>query len=215
MRKKVNLIIFDLDGTILDSKTDIINSVNSMLKAMGLKEKPFKEIEGFIGAGIQQLIVDSLESSDVMRVEEAVKIYKDIYRKHMFDNSILYPGTEKILKYFKDKKKAIMSNKSSEFIHMALKKFSIESFFVKVLGGDDENCRKPNPCPIFKLMKEFDASPQETVIVGDSLYDMKSGKDAGVLTCGVVYGIGYKEDVLASQPDFIIDNIVKLKDILM
>ncbi len=215
IKKKIDLILFDFDGTILDSETDIVNSVNLMLKKLGLKEKKHSQIAGFIGTGVKQLIIDSLESPDPARVQEAIKIYKDFYSVHMFDNTSLYPGVVEVLEHFKGKKKVIISNKSSEFIRMGVDKFGISKYFLKILSGDDENCRKPSPCPIINLIKEFNVSPRNSIIIGDSLFDIKSGKDAGILTCGVTYGIGKKEDVIVAKPDFVIDDIVKLKDILM
>ena len=131
-----------------------------------------------------------------------------------FDNTAMYPGVTDVLEYFKDKKKIIISNKSKEFIELSLKRFKIEKYFVRVSGGDDDNCRKPSPCPIIKVMGEFKVKPREAIIVGDSFLDIQTGINSGILTCGVTYGIGKKEDILALKPDFVIDRISKLKDIL-
>jgi phosphoglycolate phosphatase-like HAD superfamily hydrolase len=109
---------------------------------------------------------------------------------------------------------AIISNKSIEFTQLALGRFDIERYFLKVYGGDDDNCRKPNACPALNLMQELVIQPQSTVIVGDSGLDIQAGKNAGILTCGVTYGIGRKEDVISAKSDFVIDNVSKLKDIL-
>jgi len=214
MKKKVDLIIFDFDGTLVNSQADIINSVNKMLLALGLPGKRPEEIAGFIGTGLKQLIIDVLGEASASKLKEAVKLYKDIYRKHMFDNTAMYPGVMEALEYFKDKKKIVISNKSKEFIELSLKKFKIEKFFIKVSGGDDDNCRKPSACPIIKVMKEFKVKQSETIIVGDSFLDIQTGINAGIFTCGVTCGIGKKEDILALKPDFVIDRISKLKDIL-
>ena len=214
MKKKVDLIIFDLDGTLIDSKVDIISSVSHMLKALGLPPRNPVQIMGFIGKGVRQLIVDSLGEENLARTDEAVRIYKDIYRVHMFDTTTLYPNTREILEYFKGAKKAVMSNKSVEFSLLALERFGIEKYFLKVFGGDDDNCRKPSACPAINLMREFNVSPDKTIIVGDSALDVETGANAGILTCGVTYGIGPKEEVIRAKPDFVIDDIGELRGIL-
>lgn len=211
MKKKIDLIIFDLDGTLIDSKADIVNSVNHMLSALGLPERNSGEIAGFIGKGVRQLMLDCLGAGHSDRLNEATAIYKDIYRAHMFDTTTLYPNVAETLRIFKDKKKTIVSNKSAEFVRLALERFGIERYFLKILGGDDENYRKPNPLPLINLIKEFNAAKEKTIIVGDSPLDVESGRAAGILTCGVTYGIGRKEEVTAARPDFIIDDIGKLK----
>jgi len=214
MKKSVDLIIFDFDGTLVDSRADIVNSVNKMLSSLGFAQKSPEEVAGFIGTGLKQLIIDVLGTAKTPKLSEAIKLYKDIYRRHMFDNTTVYPGTADVLEYFKDKKKTIISNKSAEFIELSLKKFKIEKFFIKISGGDDDNCRKPSACPIINVMKELKAKQRETIIIGDSSLDIQTGINAGILTCGATYGIGKKEDILALKPDFIIDKISKLKDIL-
>lgn len=184
-----------------------------MLESLGLSVRPPSEISDFIGKGVKKLIEDSLGEDRPVSIGEAVKIYKDIYRKHMFDSTVLYPGALDVLKYFKNSKKAIMSNKSVEFIAMALKRFAVRDYFVKVLGSDDDKQRKPNAGPIINMLKEFQVNPRMAVIVGDSPLDIETGNNAGILTCGVTYGIARKEEILASKPDFIIGNIAELKDI--
>lgn len=211
MKKKIDLIIFDLDGTLIDSKVDIVSSVICALSALGLPERNPAEIAGFIGKGVRQLMLDCLGERHTDRLNEAAAIYKDIYRAHMFDTTTLYPNVAETLRIFKDKKKTIASNKSAEFIQLALERFGIERYFLKILGGDDENYRKPSPFPLINLIKEFNTAKEKTIIVGDSPLDVESGRAAGILTCGVTYGIGRKEEVTAAGPDFIIDDIGKLK----
>jgi len=214
MKKKVDLIIFDFDGTLVDSQKDIINSVNAMLAKAGLEPKKPSVISNFIGKGVKQLVIDALGDDKPLSIDAAVKIYKDIYREHMFDNTVLYPDTSGILKYFKDKIKVIISNKSAEFIKAALERFAIEEFFIKVSGADNEKYKKPSPRPILKMLTELKIKQAKAVIVGDSPLDIEAGANAGILTCGALYGIGKKEEVIASRPDFLISSISELKDII-
>jgi HAD superfamily hydrolase (TIGR01549 family) len=185
-----------------------------MLKALDLPARNPVQIMGFIGRGVRQLVVDSLGEENLAKTDDALRIYKDIYRVHMFDTTTLYPNVKEILEHFRSTKKAVMSNKSIEFTQLALERFGIEKYFLKVIGGDDDNCRKPSACPAINLMQEFNTSLDKTIIVGDSALDVQTGRNAGILTCGVTYGIGPKEDLIRAKPDFVIDNIGRLGDIL-
>lgn len=213
MKKKIDLIIFDFDGTLVDSKNDIVTSVNEMLEKIGLPRRTPSQIQDFIGSGVKKLVQDALGKNNRQDPDKAVDIYKDIYRRHMFDTTVLYEGAVETLKYFKNAKKAIISNKSIEFIKMSLGRFGISSYFAEVLGGDHDRERKPSPQPIIKMLQDFKIKPQRAVIAGDSALDIEAGANAGILTCGALYGIGRKEDVIASRPDFLINNITELKDI--
>jgi len=214
MKKKIDLIIFDFDGTLVDSKNDIIISVNEMLEKIGLPRRAPSQIQDFIGSGVKKLVQDALGKNGNQVFDRAVDMYKDIYRKHMFDTTVLYPGTVDVLKHFKNAKKAIISNKSIEFIKMSLERFGIASYFAEVFGGDHDRQRKPSPQPIIKMLQDFKVKPQRAVIVGDSQLDIEAGVNAGVLTCGALYGIGKKEEIVALRPDFLINSILELKDVL-
>ena len=192
---------------------DIVKSVNITLESVGLPARPPQETAAFIGKGVKDLIEDALGEDRPVSIGAAIKIYKDAYRRHIFDTTVLYPGTVETLKYFKNTRKAIMSNKSKEFIDMALDRFAIRQYFVKVAAGDDEKQRKPSIQPVIKMLEDFKVKPQRAVIVGDSPLDIETGNKAGILACGALYGIGKKEEVVASRPDFLITSISELKDI--
>jgi len=214
MKALVDLLIFDFDGTLVDSRDDIVTSVNLTLSELGLPERKPGEITGFIGTGVKQLMADALGTKDPEKIKKAVEVYKDFYRSHMFDRTRPYPNAEETLKYFDKKKKAVISNKSVEFIKISLKKFAMEKYFIKISGGDNDKCRKPDPCPILDLMKQLEVSPKKAIIIGDSALDMQTGKAAGILTCGALYGIGRPDKIKALKPDFMIGDIGDLRNIL-
>ena len=212
--KYIDLIIFDLDGTLVDSREDMANAVNFTLKKIGLKEKSISEISSHIGKGIEDLIRGSLGNKQEALLNRALSIFVEYYRKHSTDNTVLYPNVKEILEYFKNKRKAVVTNRNYEFALIALKKLGIYDYFENIIGGDDIGCMKPSACPLDRSMKGLNANREEAIIVGDMDIDIIAGKRAGIITCGVTYGIGKKEDIIKAKPDFIIDDIINLKNII-
>lgn len=212
--KEVDLLIFDLDGTLIDSKTDIINSVNNTLAALGLKQRPPHIISNFIGYGIKGLMRDSLGKENSHLLEKALKLYEEDYNKHMFDTSKPFVGVLDILEYFSKKLKAVITNKRKRFARAQLEHFGIAGYFNEIMGGDDETCLKPSPCQPESILKKYKISPKKSILIGDMDFDVISGKQTGMLTCGVTYGIGKREAMLKAEPDFVIDDIRKLKVVI-
>ena len=212
--KYIDLIIFDLDGTLVDSRDDIANAVNFTLKKIGLKEKSISEISSYIGTGIEDLIGKSLGNKQEVLLTRALSVFEKYYRKHSTDNSVLYPNVKEILEYFKNKRKVIVTNRNYGFALIALNKLGIYDYFENVVGGDDIGCMKPSSCPLDRSMNRLNTNKEEAIIVGDMDIDIVAGKKAGIITCGVTYGIGKKEDIIKAKPDFIIDDIIDLKDII-
>jgi len=212
--KSVDLIIFDLDGTLVDSKKDIANSVNFALRHMGLKEKSVDKIASYIGGGVEQLIKKALNSSQSSLFKKTLSMFIDYYGRHHTDDSELYPRVKEILEYFKQKKKVIITNRKYEFAELTLKALGIRNYFENIIGGDNVGCIKPSSCPLDKTMTQFKTDKEKVIIIGDMHIDVIAGKNAGITTCAVTYGIGKKEDILKAHPDYIIDDIIELKEII-
>lgn len=212
--KEADLIVFDIDGTLVDSREDITNSVNFTLKKLGLKEKGLEEIASYIGRGVTDLIKRSLGEKSEDLTEKAMSIFEEYYKKHFNDHSRLYPGVEEVLRYFADKKKVILTNRKYDYAVMTLKSLGIYGYFEEILGGDNTGCAKPSSCPLDALMEKLNVDKKRAIMVGDMDIDVLAGKEAGIATCAVTYGIGSKKDIVESRPDYIIDSITKLKDIV-
>lgn len=215
IKRHIQAAIFDLDGTLVDSKKDIITSVNYMLKTLGLKEKSEDIIRSYIGIGRDRLISDALGRDAAPEIiKKATGIFERHYSAHMFDTTRLFPGVTEILDYLKGRKLMIVTNKNHAPTMKTLKYFSIDKYFRKVIGGDDKNCRKPDGCPIRNLMNEEDVPLDEAIMIGDSDIDVKAGKIAGIITCGLTCGIGRIADIKKANPDYILSDIRQLKDII-
>ncbi|MFH0925327.1 MAG: HAD-IA family hydrolase [bacterium] len=211
---EIDILIFDVDGTLVDSTTDIVKSVNFTLRALGLQEKPFKQTASYIGKGTRDLIKRSLGINDVNLINKGLEIYRDYYLEHSTDESRLYPHVKEILSYFSLKKKFILTNRYKESAQVTLNRLGIGIFFEEIIGGDNEDCLKPAPCSIEKLASRLKVDRKKILFIGDMDLDVVTGKNADVKTCWVTYGLGKREDVEKLRPDFIIDDLTELKDMI-
>ncbi|MBU1062067.1 MAG: HAD-IA family hydrolase, partial [Candidatus Omnitrophica bacterium] len=188
--------------------------VNFTLKNIGLKEKTMQEISSYIGTGVEDLIGKSLGGNKGNLFNKALSVFEEYYSNHSTDSSILYPNVREVLEYFKNKRKVIATNRKREFALLTLKTLGINDYFEDIIGGDDTACMKPSSCPLDRTINKFRINKDKAIIVGDMHLDVLAGKEAGILTCGVTYGIGKREDIIESMPDFIIDNLLDLKEII-
>ncbi len=211
----VEAAIFDLDGTLIDSRKDIIDSLNHTLKEVGLEEMSVEVMRGYIGMGRDRLISDALgHTAAPEMVRKVTEIFAEYYKEHMFDTTRLFPGARDVLEYLKGKTLMMVTNKNRELTVETLRRFGIEKYFHRVVGGDDTNCRKPNACPINNLLSGMNIPKDKAIMIGDSDIDVKTGKLAGIITCGLTWGIGRKEDIEKAGPDYLLDDIRKVKDII-
>lgn len=214
-RPLIELIIFDLDGTLVDSRKDIIGSINFTLKSVGLKEKNGPLIISYVGDGVEALMRRSIGEDKDGLFEKALSIFKEYYGRHCADNAILYSGVSETLAHFSGKKKIIITNRGLKSAVCILKALNIYDYFNKIAGGDDIRCMKPNPCPLDNALARFKIHDKnKAMMVGDMDIDVLAGKNAGILTCAAAYGFGSREDIIKANPDYIIDSIPELKAII-
>lgn len=210
----IDVLIFDLDGTLVDSREDITDAVNFTLGALKFRQKNPEEIISYMGTGVKDLIRKSLGKKDESSIDNAVNIFESYFKKHSADKSLLYLHVKEILEYFRYKDMFIITNRSKDMSALTLRKLGIDKYFKEIIGADDEYCIKPSACPINKIMASRIKDKTKTMIIGDMDLDVLSGKEAGIMTCAVTYGIGDRISIEKSNPDFIIDDILKLKEII-
>jgi len=211
---KIKLLIFDLDGTLVDSKLDLANAVNYALKSLDLPPVRNKIIYDFIGDGVWQLVERSFGPKNSDKVEEGFKLFRDYYKEHLLDTTVLYPGVEDTLKCFKKLRKCVVTNKSEAFSKTIINGLNIEHYFDLVYGGDTFDKRKPDPFALLKAIEELKVSPSETIMIGDSRNDILVAKAANTVSCAVGYGLEDRETLLSNKPDFFIESITELRNIL-
>lgn len=213
MRKTpVDLLIFDLDGTLIESKWDIARSVNLTLAELGLPERSLEEIFGFVGDGVKRLLRLAVGEAHEDRYEQALKVFRGHYLEHCLDRTVFYPGIEPMLRHFAGKEKAVATNKSIEYTRVILDGLGAHHFPV-VVGGDNGFGLKPEPGMLLHIMKQVGAAPERTVLIGDSTNDINGGHNAGIRVCAVGYGMGNRAKMEACQPEWFIERPEQLMEI--
>jgi phosphoglycolate phosphatase len=203
-------LIFDLDGTLIDSANDLAASVNSVLEAMGRPTKSVEEVSSYIGDGVHKLLSRALDTDDDETIDEAMATFFDYYSEHYLDSTVPYPGAKDILEHFKDRQCAVVSNKPEIFCRAILNGLELDSNLVAIIGGDTTGVHKPDPKPFQEALDLMGIEPGQAVVIGDSLNDIEGGRAAGTLTCAVTFGLGDADVLTAANPDYTADNLQSL-----
>lgn len=212
---KIDLLIFDLDGTLVDTRQDLTNSVNFVRAQFGRPPLELTDVMSFVGEGLQKLMERTLPTQHAQQLAEAIKIFSDHYREHCLDFSTLYGGALAVLDHFRKKKMAVISNKPDEFTLAILKGLGVDRYFNIILGGDSQPQLKPSPAPILYILEKLNVQPSRAVIIGDGATDIESGKRAGIHTCAVTYGYRDRKVLAQAEPRFFIEKLIQLKKIFV
>lgn len=219
------LLIFDLDGTLVDSVPDLANAINKMLITLGRKPFSEQEVRTWVGNGAQVLVERaliasasentnqlSLPSSEV--VSKALSIFLAMYREFVCVDSVLYPNVLETLKILKlhGYRLAIITNKPIEFVAPILDKLGLNGLFELVLGGDSLSAKKPDPLPLLHLSEHLGIARQHCLMVGDSKNDILAAQRANMQSVGLTYGYNYDEEIASYNPDFVADDFKQLLD---
>jgi phosphoglycolate phosphatase len=187
----VRALIFDLDGTLIDSKRDLIHSVNAMLKEMGREQLHEDTISGYIGHGAPQLVGRALgENATEAERECALKFFLGYYEDHKMDTTCAYPGVPEALEKLAIFPMAILTNKPVRISRRILEALGLARYFRSVYGGNSFETKKPDPLGTQVILREFGAAPREAMLIGDSEVDIQTARNAGTLAAAVNYGFG-------------------------
>lgn len=208
----VKLVVFDLDGTLIDSAEDIARAVNELRERFELAPLPLETIESYIGNGVRKLLERALPGFERESVEDAHEIYLPIYRRRLLDNTRAYPGVVPALEELDvaGRTLAVLTNKPLKESLLILEGLGLRRHFAQVYGGDSFEHKKPDPTGLRCLLDETNAGPRETLFVGDSAVDLETARNAGVRCCLVTYGIR-PETVAALEPDLRVDDLRELR----
>lgn len=211
---KYDLIIFDLDGTLIDSKLDLANSVNFTRQQMRLPVLEHRLIFSYIGDGATMLIRRAMgEGLGESEVQQALEVFLNHYREHLLDTTNLYPGVAEALDELRSLKLAVLTNKPLRPTQAILQGLKIHDRFAAVYGGNSFDQKKPHPVGIERILGDTAATRERTLMVGDSYIDIQTGRNAAVATCGVSYGFAC-DTLHEPKPDFLIDDLRELSRIV-
>lgn len=212
--KDLELIIFDLDGTIINSLEDIITAAKYALKVAGCPEPTDEFVQSCIGGGAKNLIKKVLGENKQDLFEDTLANFSKYYHNNIVVDTYVYEGVEDVLEYFyKKKKMAIATFKTKQGTETILEHFNIRQYFDDIVTVNDVELEKPNPECINKILKELKVKQQNAILVGDTITDIQTGKNAGVATCAVSYGFGARKEISEMNPNFLINHMLELKAI--
>jgi phosphoglycolate phosphatase len=206
----IELVIFDLDGTLIDSRLDLIHSVNAMLRHFGRPELPGDVVASYVGDGAPMLVRRALgDPDDEKFFKQGLQFFLEYYREHKLDYTHVYPGIPEALEQIRangtTRKMAVLSNKPVNPSRAIVEALGLADFFVKVYGGNSFETKKPDPLGVKTLLKETATPPANAVIVGDSSIDVLTGRNAGIATCGVTYGFA-PHTLCEAPPDVMLES---------
>ena len=207
---KLKLLVFDLDGTLVDSRIDLVQSVNAMLEHFHRPRLPGEVIASYVGDGAPMLVRRALGDPDEeVVVEEAVEYFLAYYRVHKLDHTQVYPGVREALEAIRDhhgsdRRMAVLSNKPVNPSRAIIDALGLGEFFIRVYGGNSFHTKKPDPLGIETLLGETGMQSDQAIMIGDSSIDVITGRNAELWTCGVTYGFAPRT-LDDAPPDVLID----------
>jgi phosphoglycolate phosphatase len=209
-----DLLIFDLDGTLIDSKLDLAHAVNATRSHMGMAPLEFERVYSYVGNGAPVLIRRALgEHATEEEVEEGLEFFLEYYRDHALDYTKLYPGVKESLDRLlaAGKRMAVLTNKPVRMSKSIVEGLGVAPHFFRVYGGNSFDFKKPNPIGVETLMHETNIPHERTLMIGDSAVDVNTAVNAGVKSCGVTYGF-QPESLADPKPDLLVDRMEELVD---
>jgi phosphoglycolate phosphatase len=214
-------LIFDFDGTLIDSVPDLADAANIMLGQLGKPSYPIDTIQEWVGNGSRMLVERALSGSIEVdphlsdaEIEAAERLFFDAYAAHDTSKTSAYPDVETGLKQLTDAgfTLALVTNKPIRFVPDILASLGWTSYFAMVLGGDSLSVKKPDPAPLLHVCETLQFDPTQALMIGDSINDIQAGKRANIDTVGLSYGYNYGKDIRDSQPNQAFDSFKALLD---
>ena len=218
------LILFDLDGTLIDSAPDLALSVNYMLRSINHNEFSEEIIHSWVGNGASTLVKRALSGNKIIDeninndlFDKSLSIFLEYYKKNLCVKTTPYPNVKTTLQTLQDDgyKLAIITNKPFDFIEPILQQLELDSFFELCIGGDTLSEKKPSPLPLQYMCEKFNIKERNTLMIGDSKNDILAAKAANIQSIAVSYGYNYGEDIRVYKPDVTVDDFADILEVLL
>ncbi len=210
---RAEVLLFDFDGTLIDSKVDIATAVNLTLGDLGLPLRSVEEIFSFVGDGVKRLLRLAVGEDKHEQYDRALEIFRQHYLAHCVQTTRWYPGIWEVLQHYNDRKNVIVTNKSLEYTLAIIDGLQARDMFQHVEAPRDTSELKPEPVMLERALELLGADVEGTVMIGDSTNDVRAAQAAGIRSCAVGYGYGNRERVIALQPDYYCETPHDLLDV--
>lgn len=214
MTRAIDLVVFDLDGTLVDSLPDLAAAANAALRRLGLPQHPIEAHRRMIGGGEKTYVQRFLGPDHTHFFDQALTFYLQHYTQHLGDQTRQYPGVSETLSRLSPLRMAVLSNKREDLSRRVLEVTGLMGFFQTVRGGDSYGVLKPSPEGLSALIRELGGEPARTLMVGDKPEDILAGRESGVQTAAVSYGYGDLEAIVAANPNTLLDAFSQLENLL-
>ena len=211
---KIQAVLFDLDGTLVDSFQDITNSVNFVLNQQGKAGKTPEEVKAHVGLGLRHTLKSALGVEDGDFPEEAVVMFREHYWEHCVDNTYVYDGVVQCLRELDNYPKAVVTNKRKAYAEKILSALGIRDYMVRVFGGEEYPAMKPDAAAVIYACEEIGVEVGSTVMVGDGFPDIRAAASAGAIACAVTYGIGPVEGLKKEGARYFLNSLTQLKGLI-
>lgn len=221
MIKKPKLILIDVDGTLVDSVPDLWYCVDEMMKELGMPERGEAAVREWVGNGVETLTKRALTNDlngepEAELFAKAMPIFDALYAVNTSKRSVLYPGVKETLDAFSqdDYRLACVTNKAERFTIPILKDLGIHDYFEMIVCGDQLEKKKPDPMPLLHVAKELGVDPSDSLMLGDSMSDVKAARAAGFNIVCMSYGYNHGEDIRDYNPDAVIDTMTEFQGLI-
>ena len=215
----VRVLVFDLDGTLIDSSRDLAGAVNVARERVGLGPLSHAQVMTFIGNGARELVRRGISFESGVASDEQIELalghFREHYAQHLLDQTRPYPGVREALDIFAGKTAgpsrtlAVLTNKPLRFTRPILDGLGLASYFRFIYGEDSFPAKKPDPVGLLSILRDVHAAPHDAMLIGDSDIDVRTARNAGVWACGVSYGLS-SEQLAACPPDVMLDSLLEL-----
>ena len=218
---KPAMVLIDVDGTLVDSVPDLTYCVDEMMKQLNMPTHGEAKVRNWVGNGVERLVrralIGKLEGEpDEALYAKAYPIFIELYSENTSKRSCLYPGVEEGLEYLKGEgyQLGCVTNKAAQFTEPLLKDLGVSDYFSIVISGDTLEKKKPDPMPLLHAAKYFNVAPEQALMIGDSISDVKAARAAGFRIACMTYGYNHGVDIREAKPDAVMDSMAELPDLL-
>jgi phosphoglycolate phosphatase len=215
------MVLIDVDGTLVDSVPDLAFCVDAMMNQLGMPERGERRVRHWVGNGVERLVKRALVNQidgepDEALFARALPVFEALYRENTSKRSCLYQGVKEALDFLQTTTVRIgcVTNKASQFTLPLLQDLGIRDYFEIVICGDMVERKKPDPMPLLQAAEQLETEPQASLMLGDSMSDVNAARAAGFQIVCMSYGYNHGEDIRDYNPDAVVDSMVEIKDIV-